>query len=54
MKWDTLRKKERNRLLVEYHQSHPELSMAEIGKIFNISKQRVSIILKGEGNEGKV
>ena len=49
MKYDALKKRLRNRLLVEYHQAHPELSMAEIGKIFNISKQRVSVILKGGG-----
>jgi len=49
MKYDALKKKERNRLLIEYRQQHPELSMAEIGKIFNISKQRVSVILKGGG-----
>jgi len=39
-KWDRLRKSERNRLLVEYHEKHPEMSWREIGELFNISGQR--------------
>ena len=39
-KYDSMRKLERNRLLVEYRDKHPEMSWAEIGKLFNISSQR--------------
>lgn len=47
-KYDILRKLKRNRLLVEYHQAHPEASLSEIGQVFNISYQRVWEILKQE------
>jgi len=47
VKYDSVRKTERNRLLREYHQQHPELSLKEIGVIFGISKQRVHQIVKG-------
>jgi len=39
-KYDRLRKLERNRLLVEYRDKHPEMSWFEIGQLFNISAQR--------------
>ena len=45
-KYDSLRKLERNRLLVEYYQSHPEASLREIGELFNISPQRVWELVK--------
>ena len=35
-----MRKLERNRLLVEYRERHPEASWAEIGEVFNVSPQR--------------
>jgi len=44
-KWDSLRKKKRNRAIVQCHKEQPELSMAEIAEIFNISRQRVQKIL---------
>ena len=44
-KYDSERKLECNRLLVEYCLAHPELSLGEVGKIYNISRQRVSVIL---------
>ena len=47
MKPDTMKKLHRDSLLTEYAAAHPELSLAEIGKIFRISRQRVSIIMKG-------
>ncbi len=51
MKYDGLRKIERNKALREYAEKHPNSSLQEIGEIFGISKQRVSIILKkGENN----
>ena len=46
-KYDSLRKIERNRMLREYAGSHPELSLKEIGRVFNISESRVWRILKG-------
>lgn len=46
-KYDSLRKLERNRLLREYRDAHPELSLKEIGKVFNISESRVWRILYG-------
>jgi len=47
-KYDSMRKVERNRLLVEYRQDHPDASLSEIGEVFNISYQRVWEILKQE------
>ena len=46
-KYDSLRKIERNRMLREYAESHPELSLKEIGQVFNISESRVWRILEG-------
>jgi len=48
MKYESVTKVERNRLLREYHQQHPELSLKEIGVIFGISKQRVYQIVGKE------
>ncbi len=45
-RWHKLRKLDRNQSLVEYQQNHSEARLHEIGKVFNISKQRVSTILK--------
>lgn len=39
-------KKDRNRMLEKYAESHPNASLKEIGIIFNISKQRVHELLK--------
>ena len=48
-KYDSLRKIERNRMLCEYAESHPELSLKEIGQVFNISESRVwHILIKGK------
>ena len=47
-KWDRLRKLERNQLLVEYHEKHPEMSWFEIGQLFNISAQRAWEIYNNE------
>ena len=44
-KYDTLRKLERNKMLGEYARLHPELSLAEIGRAFNITPSRVCRIL---------
>lgn len=45
MKYDNVTKRNRNSELVNYRKNHPELSLQEIGEVFNISKQRVSILL---------
>lgn len=45
-KYDSMRKLERNRLLVEYRQAHPELSLDEIADVFNITRERVRQILE--------
>lgn len=46
-KYDSLRKLERNQMLQEYADAHPELSLKEIGRTFNISEGRVCRILQG-------
>ena len=46
-KYDTLRKLDRNEMLREYTKLHPELSLSEIGKAFNITPSRVWRILHG-------
>jgi len=45
MKYERVTKIQRNALIVQQHQEHPELSFKEIGNIFNISKQRVHQIV---------
>jgi len=48
-------KPERNAMVYQYYKDHPELSLRQIGDIFNISKTRVCAIVKavkGGGNEG--
>ena len=50
-KYDTMRKLERNAMLREYAKAHPELSLKEIGRAFNISESRVWRILHGNKGE---
>ena len=45
-RYDSVRKTERNKALIEYANNHPELSLKEIGKIFGISAVRVWAIQK--------
>lgn len=52
MKAEPKRKLHRNKLLTEYRFSHPELSLRDIGRMFNISKQRCAIIIKAELQSG--
>lgn len=47
-KWDGKRKLKRNKLLLEYYVAHPELSLREIGEIFEVSAQRVWQLVRGE------
>ena len=47
-RYDSMRKLERNRLLVEYREKHPEASWFEIGELFNISSQRAWELYKNE------
>ena len=48
MKYDSLRKTERDQMLREYAEAHRDMTLKEIGKIFNISESRVCRILKKE------
>ena len=59
-RYDALRKLQRNKMLREYAETHPELSLKEIGQAFNISQSRVWRILhsitglpKKEGADGR-
>jgi len=47
-RYDTMRKLERNRALVEYRNQHPEMSWAEIGAQFEVTCQRAWEICKNE------
>ena len=53
-RYDSMRKLERNRLLVEYREKHPEASWPEIGELFNISGQRAWEIYKNERKASQV
>lgn len=52
-KYDTMRKLERNKMLREYANAHPELSLKEVGRIFNISESRVWRILHSNKDKGE-
>ena len=47
-KYDSMRKLERNRLMLQYREEHPEMSWQEIGDAFNVSAQRAYEIVKNE------
>jgi len=49
-KYDSLRKLERNKILVDYAKTHLDLSQQEIGIVFNITASRVSKIIKKARN----
>ncbi len=54
-KWDKLRKHERNQSIIRYKRNRSTTTLRNIGRIFHISKQRVSIILntyKGGDHNG--
>jgi len=46
MRHDKLRKLGRNKAIIVMHNDNPNLSMQEIADTFEISKQRVSQIIK--------
>ena len=50
MRYDNLRKTDRNKQLIRYHKDHPVLSLKEIGRAFGISAVRVHQILKAHLN----
>jgi len=52
-RYDSMRKIKRNIMLREYVESHPDLSLKEIGQVFNISQSRVWRILHGNGSKKK-
>ena len=51
VKYDSLRKLDRNKDLQEYAEAHPELSLLDIGAKFGISGSRAGRLLPG-GNRG--
>ena len=50
MRYDNLRKTDRNKQLIRYYKDHPALSLKEIGRAFGISAVRVHQILKAHLN----
>ena len=44
-------KRRRNQELILYYKAHPEFSLAEVGEIFGISKQRVHQIVNNNNKE---
>lgn len=50
-------KPERNKLLFDYYNQHPELTLEQIGRFFNISRARVLQIVQAqalkEGTNGQ-
>ncbi len=53
MKYDGLRKPDRDKAVIRYARKHPELSQQEVGRIFNVCQQRVSQILNKGRGDGK-
>lgn len=53
MRYDALRKTARNKLLVKFRKDNPNLSLKEIGHIFNISAVRVHQLLKNLKSEAE-
>jgi len=45
-RYDSLRKLQRNKDMVDYRAAHPEESLQEIADIFHVSRERVRMILK--------
>ena len=50
MRYDNLRKTDRNKQLIRYYKDHPALSLKEIGRALGISAVRVHQILKVDQN----
>lgn len=42
-------KADRNKQLIKYKQDHEDATLREIGGVFGISRQRVSVILRNAG-----
>jgi len=45
-RYDKLRKLTRNQAIEQMRQNHPEKSLSDIGREFNVTRQRVCSILK--------
>lgn len=44
-KYDSITKRDRNNAVIEMRRNHPELSLAEIGKVFGITTSMVFKII---------
>ena len=47
--WDTRPKIERNKNVRRLHALHPELSYERLAEVFDITRQRIGVILKKDG-----
>jgi len=45
-RYDSTRKIARNKAVVQYRKDNPELSLKEIGEVFNVTAPRIYAILK--------
>ena len=52
-RYDSVRKINRNKMIIQFREDNPELSLKEIAESFNVSRQRVFQILKRYGNDSK-
>ena len=52
--WAKLRKTERDARILDMYERNPELSMADIGRLFNISRERVRQIVANKKEKAMV
>ena len=50
-RYESQRKSGRNEALCKYRSEHPEMTLAEIGREFNISRQRVWKLTQGNSRK---
>uniref|UniRef100_A0A6M3XIA5 Uncharacterized protein n=1 Tax=viral metagenome TaxID=1070528 RepID=A0A6M3XIA5_9ZZZZ len=53
-RYDSIRKDARNKMVWELWKAHPDWSLAELAKPFDISRQRAAAIIKAETRRQKV
>ena len=46
--------KERSETIFQYHLTHPEISCRKLGKIFGVSGQRISRVLKTQNRKNQI